>query len=321
VRRARASILGLVLLAAGCNSGSEHHAQDAPPAVPWTASTPPELVERTPVSAPCRGVDLRVPGQVEFVPRRAGGIALVQVRNVGDRPCRLTGRPRVEIVHDGGPRQVVAPIPTTPANFPETTYPESSLLALRPGEAADVTLTWDNWCDPVVQGRPHVPPSALRIVLSSGRGAVDADYNAVPPCVDPATPTIVGVSEFQPDLIRPGRPWSNAVLRASVPGQPLYARRGQLLRFRVVLTNPLATPVRFRSCPAYALQLVPGGTVEAHDLNCAAAHPIGAHRSEAFAMQLRVPADAPIGQNGLFWELDPFGAQAPQVHARVTVDG
>ena len=38
-------------------------------------------------------------------------------------------------------------------------------------------------------------------------------------------------------------------------------------------------------------------------------------------MQLRVPKDAPLGANGLFWELDPFGARAPQLHARVTIDG
>jgi hypothetical protein len=37
-------------------------------------------------------------------------------------------------------------------------------------------------------------------------------------------------------------------------------------------------------------------------------------------MQVHVPQDAPLGANGLFWELDPFGAHAPQLHARVTID-
>jgi hypothetical protein len=37
-------------------------------------------------------------------------------------------------------------------------------------------------------------------------------------------------------------------------------------------------------------------------------------------MQVRVPRNSPPGANGLFWGLDPFGARAPQVHARVTID-
>jgi hypothetical protein len=37
-------------------------------------------------------------------------------------------------------------------------------------------------------------------------------------------------------------------------------------------------------------------------------------------MRLRVPANAPLGANGLFWELDPFGVRAPQLHVRVTID-
>ena len=322
MRRVRATGLGLLLLAAtGCNSGSGPDSSAAePPAVPWTARKPPEVAERPPVSTPCRAAELRVPGQIRFVPWLQGGIALVRVRNVGRRACRLTGRPRVRLVHAGGPQQVQRPIPTTPANFPETTYPESSLLALRPGEAGDVTITWDNWCDPVVQGRPHVPPSAVRITLPGGRGSLDADYNAVPQCLDLAAPTAIGVSAFQPDLVRRGRRWSNALLRASVPGQPLHARRGELLRFRVVLANALRTSAGFDRCPAYAQQLVPSGKVEVYELNCAAAHPIGPRKRLAFAMQLRVPSDAPPGAHGLFWELDPFAAQAPQVHARVVVD-
>ena len=83
------------------------------------------------------------------------------------------------------------------------TYPASALLALRPGEAGDVTISWDNWCDPVIEGKPRVPPSALRITLPGGRGSVDADYNAVPPCLDPSAPSTIGVSPFQPNLVPP----------------------------------------------------------------------------------------------------------------------
>jgi hypothetical protein len=36
-------------------------------------------------------------------------------------------------------------------------------------------------------------------------------------------------------------------------------------------------------------------------------------------MRIRVPARAPLGANGLFWELDPLGAQSPEAVARVIV--
>lgn len=311
--------MAVAVLAAGCSSGSE--SEEAGPAVPWTSSKPPQVAARALVARPCRASELEIPSQVKFVPRLHGGIALVTVRNGGARPCRLTGRPRVVFVKKGGPVQVDRPIPPTAANFPETAYPASSLLALRPGGLGAVTITWDNWCDPPVPGKPHLPPSAVRITLPRGRGSLQADYNAVPACIDPGAPTTVGVSVFQPSLIPvTQRPWTTAFLRASVPGQPIHARRGGILRFRVVLKNTSKTTARFGRCPAYVQQLAPAGKVEVYDLNCAAAHPIGPGRSLAFTMHTRVPRDSPLGANGLFWELDPFGIRAPQLHARVTIE-
>ena len=103
-------------------------------------------------------------------------------------------------------------------------------------------------------------------------------------------------------------------------GQPIHARRGGILHFRVVLKNSSRTTARFERCPAYIQQLAPSGKVEAFELNCPAAHSIAPGKSLAFAMRLRVPKNAPLGANGLFWGLDPFGAHAPQIHAGVTVD-
>ena len=320
--RVRRSIpLALLLVVAGCSSGSRHEAQQAAgPVVPWTSAIPPQVADRPAVTRVCRAANLKVQGQVKFVPRLEGGIALPTIRNTSAHACRLAGRPRVTFIMRGGPVQVERPVPPTPSNFPEVAYPASSLLALRPGERAAVTITWDNWCDPNVPGKPHVPPSALRITLPRGRGRLDADYNAVPPCVDPSAPTTIGVSRFQTSLVPAGKPWTNAFLRASVPGQPVHAPRGGLLRFRVVLKNVSRATARFSRCPAYIQQLAPAGRVEAYRLNCAAAHPIPPGKSLAFAMRLRVPTSAPLGGNGLFWALDPFGARVPQVHARVTID-
>jgi hypothetical protein len=320
--RAAPIALVLLVLAAGCGSSSQNDETGASgPAVPWTSAKPAQVAERTAAAAYCRAAELAMPGQVRFVSRLDGGIALVAVRNAGTRTCRLTGRPRVRFVKDGGPAQVQRPIPTTPTQFPEATYPASSLLALRPGESADVTVTWDNWCDPVVKGKPHLPPSALRLTLPGGRGSLDADYNAVPPCLDPTAPTTIGASLFQPSLIPIGRRSTEAFLSASVRGGPIHGRRGEIAHFQVVLRNLSNTAARFDRCPSYVQQLVPSGKVEVYSLNCRGAHPIAPGESLAFAMQVRVPRDAPLGANGLFWELDPFGARAPALHTRVTVDG
>ena len=311
----------MAAVAAGCGSSSKKATTvTAGPAVPWTAKRPSLLAARAPVPTACRAADLRVAGQVKFVARLHGGIALVVLRNTGHRTCRLVGRPRVRFVKQRGPVQVQRPIPPVPSNFPEVTLPASSLVALRPGEKAALTVTWDNWCQEKIRGKPHLPPSALRVTLPGGRGHVDADYNAVAPCLDPSKPSVIGVSSFEPSLIEPGRPWATAALRASIPGQPLHARRGAILHYTVELRNLDRAPVRFDRCPAHIAQLAPSGRPDVRELNCAAAHPIPPHGSESFAMELRVPRNAPLGVNGLFWALDPLGARSPQLNARVLVD-
>lgn len=313
-------LVPVVLAAAGCGSSSSKKTEHPlPPAVPWTKVVPPQVADVEPVSRPCRASDLKAPRQIQFVARLEGGFAVIPLQNVSKSACRLTGRPRVVFVKKGGPVQVQTRIPTTPINFPVTAYPESSLLALRTGQKGDISVTWNNWCDLIVKGKPHIPPSALRVTLPGGRGSIDMDYNAVPPCLDPKQPSTIGVSVFQPSVIPTERPWTTAVLQASVPGQPVHARRGGLLRYRVVLKNLSHSTVRFDHCPAYAQQLVPGGQVEVYVLNCRGVQPLRPNESVAFAMQMRVPKNAELGANGLFWDFDAFGEQAPQAHAAVTM--
>ena len=93
-----------------------------------------------------------------------------------------------------------------------------------------------------------------------------------------------------------------------------------MLHYVVVLKNLSKTTIRFDRCPAYVAQLVPAGQVDVHVLNCRAAKPLGPGKSEGFAMQIRVPKNAPYGPHGLFWALDPFGVKEPQLNARATID-
>jgi hypothetical protein len=245
---------------------------------------------------------------------------VIALQNKGAGECRLAGSPRVRIVKRGGPTQVNTPIQRPPLIFPDTAYPLSNLLALRPGEYAGMTITWSNWCDPKIPGKKRLPPSAVRIVLPGGTGHVDADYNAVPPCIDASRPSAIGVSPFETAKVQPVAPWTAASVTASVANQPVHAKRGGLLHFVVVLKNTSRAAIRFDRCPAYVQQLVPQGQVEVHTLNCAHAKPIAPGGREAFAMEIRVPKNAPLGGNGLFWGLDPFGSKQPQLSARAIVD-
>jgi uncharacterized protein DUF4232 len=320
VRSSALVLLAIGIAAAGCgSSATKHHSASAEPAVPWTSAQPPQLAARAAVSRRCRAADLRLPDQGHFAPQLEGGIALVPLLNAGKHACRLTGRPRVRFVHAVPPRQVQKSIPSTATTFPEVPNPASSLLALRPGEVGAVTVSWDNWCDPQIKGKPRVPPKAIRVTLPDRGGSLETDYNAVPNCLDPSRPSTIGVSRFQPSPIAPGRRWTAASIRASIPDQPLRARRGGVLHFRVELKNVSQAPAGFSRCPSYIQQLAPAGRLEVYSLNCKAAHPIGPGKTVAFAMRLPVPRAAPLGHNGLFWLLDPFGQQGPEVNVRVNV--
>ncbi len=308
-------------LLVGCGGSKPAAKRFDGPVIPWTSSQPSELAERTPVSTRCNAGDMTVHGHVEFAPYgNGGGIAVVALQNKGAQECRLEGSARVRLVKSDGPKQVNAAIQRPPLIFPDTAYPDSTLLAIRPGEYAGLTITWENWCDPQLPGKERTPPTAVRITLPKGSGHVDADYNAVPPCSDPKRPSTIGVSPFETAKVKAMPPWTTASVKASVPDQPVHAKPGAMLHFVVVLQNTSRETIRFDRCPSYVQQLVPKGAVEVHDLNCAAAKPIGPGEREAFAMQIRVPKAAPAGGNGLFWALDPFGGKQPQLHARATID-
>jgi hypothetical protein len=321
----RASALVLLvaagIAAAGCGSSkAKHQSASTEAAVPWTPAQPPQLAARAAVSRRCRASDLRLPDQVKFAPHLDGGIALVAILNAGREACRLTGRPGVRFVHAVPPRQVQKPFPPTATTFPEVALPASSLLALRPGETGAVTVYWDNWCDPQIKGKKRVPPKAIRITLPDGDGSLQTDYNAVPNCLDPGNPSTIGVGTFQPTPVPPASRWTSALVRASIPDRPLQVRRGGVLHFRVVLKNTSQTAAGFDRCPAYIQQLAPAGKLETYLLNCKSAHPIGPGKEAAFAMRLKVPRSAPLGHNGLFWLLDPFGGQqGPELTVRVDV--
>jgi uncharacterized protein DUF4232 len=318
-----APVLVLALgAAAGCSPGRV--AAPAPPrhVIAWNPAVPSGLQARhVRPSPPCRASRLRVvrPG-LAFLPGAAGGTGTVALRNAGPGPCRLTGWPTVRLA--GAPRapaQRQVDLPAQPPAFPDVLEPASTLLALPPGATAVLAVGWRNWCVPGASRsrKPRVPPKAVRIKLGPGRGRIDVNYNAVPGCDAPGQPSTVTVRPFSPSPLPATRPWTTAGVKASIEPldggkSRLTGRRGQTARFVVRLRNVSDLPVRFARCPLLVEALAPAGQPEAHQLNCGATGGIPPRGTLLFEMRIQVPARAPLGNNGLFWELDPTGSQGPE---------
>jgi hypothetical protein len=161
----------------------------------------------------------------------------------------------------------------------------------------------------------------VRVTLPSALGHLDIGYDAVPACDHAGQPSTIEVRPFAPAPLAATRPWTSVVLSATIeatPGSRLTGHRGQDARFAVRLHNPSTTPVAFGTCPLAVEALAPAGPPVAHVLNCPG-QPIPPSGSMVFEMRVHVPADAPLGNNGLFWELDPTGAQGPEAVSGLNV--
>jgi len=320
----------LTIAAPGCSSrhGRTSTQTGAAPLIAWRDAPVPALRTSSVRSAPpCRASQLRADGRgFTFQAAVAGATGSATLRNVSARACRLTGRPDVRFVGaPKSPAQRRIPLPAQQPDFPQLVRPSSWLLSLLPGGSATLGIEWRNWCVPNARASGKlVPPTAVRVTLARGRGSLDVPYNAVTACLHPGEPSTVGVRPFQPPLLAPSRPWTQEVLRAKVltltgGAGVLRARRGELLRYGVAISNEGDHTVRFDRCPIVEELLAPAGRADGHMLNCTAAHPLAPGATERFEMRIKVPANAPLGPNGLFWELDPLGAQSPEAVARVIV--
>jgi hypothetical protein len=321
----------MAVIAAGCGGGNEHRKPvSVTPLVGWADSAVPELqAPDVALAPPCRASQLRAakPGFV-FQATASGGAGSVELRNAGDAACSLSGRPAVRFVGARrAPRQQQVELPPQGAQFPQVLRPQGWLRSIPPGGSASLSIDWRNWCVPGAGSakRPLEPPDAVRVTLPAGRGSLDVDYNAVTTCERPEDPSTIGIRPFQPPPLPSGQPSTDATLTAKISaldgtGTTLHARRGQVLRYSVALRNEGSASAGFQRCPLVAQFLAPAGTVDAHPLNCKAAKPIAPRASQRFEMRLKVPANAPEGANGLFWELDPLGARTPQAVARVIVE-
>ncbi|MBO0833651.1 MAG: DUF4232 domain-containing protein [Actinobacteria bacterium] len=297
--------------------------------VPWNGAVPSELRARqVRAAAPCRASQLRVVGSgFQFVAGEVGGTGAAALRNIGPGACQLTGYPTVRLVGAPlEPAQRQVDIPPQAPSFPEIDEPSTSLQALAPGSTAVLRVDWRNWCVPgaAASAKPQIPPAAVRVTLGRDLGSLDVNYNAVPQCDAPSQPSTISVRPFAPSPVASTQPWTTANVRATIvspggSGSRVTARRGGVAHFLVRLQNRSRARVRFDSCPLVAEALGPVGVTEVHQLNCRAAHSIPPGGSLYFEMLIHVPAKAPLGKNGLLWELDPTGAQYPEAVAGLVV--
>jgi len=311
------------VLVAGCSARHEPSGDDR--LVAWDGTVPPQLRPAVTAPAPpCPATALKVEGNgFQFAPAISGGTGQVTLRNAGSSACSLTGRPDVQAVGAiPAPAQRQAPLPAEPPTFPTVVPPDSALQSVLPGAAVTLAVDWRNWCVPPGSRTP-VPPKAIRITLPGNAGSVDVAYNAVPPCDSPTAAATLGVRPFRPAPLPTTTPWTSSVVQATIQpvsgGGQLTGRRGETVRFAVELRNPSTAAIPFERCPLVVELLAPAGAPEVHQLNCGAAGQLPAGDALRFEMRIQIPADAPTGNNGLFWELDPTGARGPEAVSHIVV--
>ena len=299
------------------------------PVVPWLDRHPVKATAHPALAPPCRAGELHAH---LFLQGATGSlVGGVDLTNAGTSACSLLGRPDVSFTGAAAAAthwrvKRIARSAEPPDVIVE---PQGSLRALQPGKSAAVSLYWSNWCGPGSRsaGGSGTPPDGLRIGLES-RTSLVVPLARAPRCDAAQSPSLLSVAPFTPTARRLP-PSSRLPLAVAIVGprpvavkpglRAFRVRRGELLHYRVALTNTGATAFRFTrsSCPSYLEQLA--GRPQAYVLNCRPVAAIPPHRTVLFEMQIPVPAGARLGNESLTWELAPRTYMAPFAPAAVWV--
>ena len=306
-------------------------ASAAPPRViPWLDQRPVKASAHPPLAPACTAAALHA--QLFLQGATGSLVGGVDLLNTSSTPCSLLGWPTVSFtgVAAASVQLQVTQIPRSPQPPDVLADPLGSLRALAPGKSASVYLRWGNWCGPLTAptGSTRTPPDGLQLTFE-GSSSLVLPLSQAPYCYAPKAPSVLEIAPFSPTASH--LPESSRLpLRATIVGpRPVYvkphlralpAHRGQLLRYRVALTNTGSRPFRFAttSCPDYIEQIIPS-PAQLYILNCSPAGTIAPGATVLFAMQLRVPENAPLRNTGLSLELAPRTYQAPFASAAVWI--
>ncbi len=300
------------------------------PVIPWLDQRPVKAAAHPPLAQPCRANELHAH---LFLQGATGSlVGGIDLTNAGVSPCSLLGWPQVSFTGAAAAatRWRVKRIASSPEPPEVIADPPGSLRALAPGKTASVSLFWSNWCGPGSQpaGGSGTPPDGFKIGLADGSSLVVPVAHA-PRCDAPQDPSLLSVAPFTP-AARTLPPSSRLPLTLAIVGprpvsvkpglRAFRVRRGELLHFRVAVTNSGKTSFRFArsSCPVYIEQLFPADP-QRYVLNCRPVGPIASHKTVLFEMRIPIPADARLGNNSLTWELAPKTYDAPFAPAAILV--
>jgi hypothetical protein len=300
------------------------------PVVPWLDERPVKASAHPELAPSCRATDLHAH---LFLQGATGSlVGGVELTNAAATACSLLGRPGIAFTGAAAAASHwrVRAIARLPEPLDVLADPPGSLRALQPGRSASVTLFWSNWCGPGSQptGASGTPPAGLELRLESGT-SVAVPLARAPRCDAQQHPSTLSVAPFTPTVRR--LPTSSRLpLRVAISGErPVTVKpglrafrvhRGAELRYTVSVTNTGDRAFRFApsSCPVY-IESLPPGVPEAYVLNCRPVGVIAAHATARFAMRIRIPARARVGNNSLTWELAPRTYLAPFAPAAVWV--
>jgi hypothetical protein len=290
-----------------------------------------EGLAHPPLASPCKARELHA--QLFLQGATGSLVGGVNLLNVGTTSCSLVGRP--EISFSGAAAATtqwqVKKLAASPAPPDVLADPPGSLRALRPGKSATISLFWSNWCGPGADptgGSEGTPPDEIVLGLADGT-SITVPVTRAPRCDAPQDPSLVLVGPFMPTTRRLPQSSHLPLRVAIVASRPVQVKpgltairvhRGELLRYKVAVTNTSRTAFRFApsSCPVYIEELALSSP-QVYVLNCRRVGTIAPRATVLFAMQIRVPATVRFGIGSLTWQLAPKTYQAPFAPAALWV--
>jgi hypothetical protein len=241
-------------------------------------------------------------------------VGWLALTNVGQRPCVLSGSPRV--IRLQSDTTILAPVIYQAGQDagPGSATGAAGPVLLRPGEGADAFLWWTNWCPEM---RPRV--TSLLVTLPAGGNPIVASpaspgpgFFGAPRCDQPAAASTFTAYAFVPES--PQTPVYEPQAASVSLSVPSSATAGGDLAFFVTLTNRGTMPAVLSPCPTYTEDLIVDGRAlkppapQQFLLNCAAiGNALAPGASVTLQMHYAVPPALSPGPVELVWGMDPGG--------------
>lgn len=271
--------------------------------LPSQQVAPPTALPATPPAAnarPCRTSDLQAVAQ-----GNGGATGNVFTRviffNRSANTCLLEGHPTVAIMEPGQPTVFAAPNNTwqvgSPANQP-------------PGAWSSVVVVTTLACS----GGTTAGSLYHELTVTLPRGGVMSLRLPQGISPRPCGALVTGFAVNGNPPVYPPDPLAGLAPSITVPAT---GRAGEELTYVVRIGNSSAGQSSLRPCPTY-VQYGPVGVKQFLSLNCAKAEPIAPGGSEAFVMQMHLPAFA-AGNTSICWAF--ADAAATSACAMINVPG